>query len=203
MGYHTDLVGEFTLDKPLSKEHREYLKQFAETRRMKRDSILTDKRPDPIRKAAGLAVGIQGGFFVGEGGMAGQDSGKDILDYNHPPVGQPGLWCQWEPTEDGTAIVWNSGEKFYRYTEWLIYLIEHFIKPWGYSLTGRVDWQGEDSDDIGVIWVRKNVVKAVKSTIVAEEPDWGDEDGGASVAEPDIAPNPIEDVIADAMMGDD
>lgn len=71
---------------------------------------------------------------------------------------QPGLWCQWIPTEDGTAIVWDEGEKFYDYIEWLDYLIRHFLKPWGYTLTGGVEWQGEDPDDRGRILVSDNAI---------------------------------------------
>lgn len=44
-------------------------------------------------------------------------------------VGQPGLRCQWEPTEDGTAIKWNGEEKFYKSPEWMTYLIDTFLKP--------------------------------------------------------------------------
>ena len=38
---------------------------------------------------------------------------------NTPPFGQPGLWCQWVPTDDGHALVWNGHEKFYRSSGWM------------------------------------------------------------------------------------
>ena len=38
--------------------------------------------------------------------------GPDVKDYNRPPQGQPGLWCDWTPTDDGSAIRWNGTEKF-------------------------------------------------------------------------------------------
>jgi len=158
MGYTTDFTGRFNLNKPLTPEHHAYLTQFSETRRMKRDASKTRERPDPIREAVDLAVGPEGAYFVGETGYAGQDRGPDILDHNKPPKGQPGLWCKWAPTEDGAGIEWNGMEKFYDYTEWLAYLIDHFLEPAGYVLNGEVEWQGEEPDDIGKLVVKDNQV---------------------------------------------
>jgi hypothetical protein len=97
--------------------------------------------------------------------MAGQDGGcfdnsKDnsVIEYNAPVANQPGLWCQWNPSEDGTEIVWDGSEKFYNYVEWIEYLIDTFLEPWGYKVNGSVVWQGEDTGDVGVIEVKDNVV---------------------------------------------
>lgn len=168
MGYHTDFDGSFQVEPPLKPEHRAYLEKFSGTRRMRRVPAITAARPDPIREAAGLPVGRDGAYFVGAGGHAGQEPEEGplganrkklgIIDYNSPPAGQPGLWCQWTPTEDGEAIVWDGGEKFYDYVEWLQYLIAHFLKPWGYVLNGKVEWEGEERSDFGVICVEANEV---------------------------------------------
>lgn len=166
MGYTTEFTGRFNLNKPLTEEHYNFLKQFNETRRMKRDASKTRKRPDPIRKAVGLAVGLEGGYFVGETGYSGQDRGSDVIDGNSPPEGQPGLWCKWMPSEDRLGIEWDGVEKFYDYTEWLRYLIEHFLAPAGYVLEGEVEWQGEEPDDIGKIVVKNNEVTALEGTVV-------------------------------------
>jgi hypothetical protein len=166
MGYTTNFDGRFELDRPLEPGHQNYLQTFNRTRRMRRTARLTEGREDPVRTNVGLPVGIDGGYFVGEGGFGGQDSGADVTDNNRPPEGQPGLWCQWTPTEDGTAIVWDEGEKFYYYTEWLAYLIDHFLEPWGYKLNGTVEWEGEESGDIGRITVENNVISAKQARIV-------------------------------------
>lgn len=168
MGYSTDFTGEFNLDKPLTEAHAAYLRKFSETRRMARHADATMVRADPLRKAVGLPVGDEGGYFVGENGFAGQDDGPDVVKHNDPPVGQPDLWCKWEPNEDGTAIIWSEAEKFYRYIEWIEYLIAHFLKPWGYTLNGNVEWQGEEMTDRGVIFVRNNIVKT--GTFEIKEP---------------------------------
>lgn len=159
MGYTTYFDGEFRLDRPLSVEHAAYLTAFASTRRMARDAKAAEARPDPLRAATGLPVGEEGGYFVGEGfrgqglGSVGSRSRSDVIDHNTPPSGQPGLWCQWIPNEDGTTIGWDEGEKFYDYIEWLQYITLHFLTPWGYGLNGEVTWNGEESDDFGKIVV--------------------------------------------------
>lgn len=166
MGYTTYFDGSFALEKPLTKEHRDYLVAFNDTRRMRRNGKEATKLPDPIRFAVGLPIGTDGAYFVGGTGHAGQDHDESIDNYNDPPDGQPGLWCQWRPNEDGTAIEWDEGEKFYAYTEWLKYLIEHFLKPWGYVLNGDVTWAGADPSDLGMIVVRDNVVTEQAGRIV-------------------------------------
>lgn len=169
MGYSTDFYGSFKLDKPLTDEHRTYLELFNSTRRMARDAADASLLPDQVRFAAGLPIGEQGGYYVGALGHAGQDEDASIIEYNDPPKGQPGLWCQWMPDDGGDdAIVWDQGAKFYYYVEWLEYIIEHFLQPWGYVLNGEVEWNGEDRDDIGQICVKDNVVETKHGKIVYE-----------------------------------
>jgi hypothetical protein len=169
MGYHTDFHGSFDLNKPLSTEHKAYLEAFALNRRMKRNAAVAENLPDPVRLAAGLPIGVDGAYFVNGKGFCGQDNDDSVIESNYPPTGQPGLWCQWVPSNDGTAIVWDGGEKFYEYVEWIEYLIENFFKPWGYVLDGEVEWVGEDPNDRGLIVVKNNVVKTKVAKITFEE----------------------------------
>jgi hypothetical protein len=187
MGYTTDFNGRFELDRALDANHAAYLRQFAETRRMKRDEDEAATLPDPKREAVGLPVGPEGAYFVGGDGFAGQGRDSSILCFNTAPgqpdtngatdwreawdrkremirAGecQPGLWCQWVPSEDGQAIEWDGGEKFYEYEAWLRYIVENFLKPWGYVLNGQVTWSGEESDDMGVLIVEDNEVSTGK-----------------------------------------
>jgi len=99
----------------------------------------------------------------------------DLAEEEHTPGedGKPDgfqcYYCQWVATDDGACIVWDGGEKFYCYVQWLLYLIDKYLKPWGYVLNGAVHWQGEgDAErqgqlllDRGTLYVRDNVVKAV------------------------------------------
>lgn len=135
---------------------------------MRRDVNALGNAPDPIRKAVGLPLGTEGEFYV-------NDANESILDHNQQSVTQPGLWCQWEPTDDGCGIQWDEGEKFYCYVEWLEYIVENFLKPWGYKLNGLVEWDGEGHGDVGVIRVVDNVVteheRKFKEDFVTKESD--------------------------------
>lgn len=159
MGYSTNFDGKFILDRPLMAAHKAYLLKLNQTRRMKRDPTLAAQLPDPIREEVGLPIGEDGEYFVGGVGFMGQDRDKSVVNSNEPPGKQPDLWYQWIPNEDGTEIRWDEGEKFYHYIEWLKYLIQNFLKPWGYTLNGEVEWQGEEPDDAGIIKVKDNVVR--------------------------------------------
>ena len=144
MGYTTDFEGSFNITPVLSQKDNEFLTKFSETRRMARN--------------VGPEYGIEGEFYVDGTGWAGQDSDKNVINYNRPPSTQPGLWCQWVPTDDGSELVWNGGEKFYNYVEWLQYLIDKILAPRGYTLNGECQWFGEERDDVGVIIVKNNIV---------------------------------------------
>jgi hypothetical protein len=144
MGYTTDFSGQFNLNKQLSPKMEQYLKLLNETRRMKRS---TDE-----------AFGVQGEFFVFGGGSFGQDHEPNVIDYNKEPITQPSLWCQWTPTQDGMGLEWDNGEKFYSYSEWLVYLIHKILAPNGYVLNGVVEYSGEEPGDVGEIVVVDNRV---------------------------------------------
>jgi hypothetical protein len=81
-----------------------------------------------------------------------------VIDYNEPPEGVPGLWCGWTPSEDGHALVWDGQEKFYNYVEWLDFLIQKVLVPRGYSVSGTMQWRGEDWNDTGRIIVLDNKI---------------------------------------------
>lgn len=144
MGYTTDFEGSFELNKPLTVKDKAYLEKFSETRRMARN--------------VNPKYGIEGEFYVDGSGFSGQGHEENIINYNNPPKTQPGLWCQWVPNKEGTAIEWNGAEKFYAYTEWIIYLIEKILRPRKYILNGEVKWQGEEASDFGKIIIKNNVV---------------------------------------------
>jgi hypothetical protein len=158
MGYTTDFTGEFTLDRPLKPEHQKYLLLFSETRRMCRDPMKALMLPDPVRISAGVPLGIEAEYFTGGEGFAGQVKDNSVVNNNQPPRTQPGLWCQWIPNEEGTAISWDGAEKFYYFIEWIQYIVENFLNTWDYVLNGEVSWVGEDYEDKGIILIKDNAV---------------------------------------------
>jgi hypothetical protein len=165
MGYTTEFDGTISISPPLNAQEIAYLRQFAASRRMGRVS----------------------GPYVVDGAhplLPHQD--PDVLDHNEPPAGQPGLWCQWEPTQDGAALRWNGVEKFYYSVEWMTYLIDTFLKPgavleselaspvpghhypdefrhftFDHELNGVVDAQGEVDDDRWLLVVAGNTVAVI------------------------------------------
>lgn len=155
MGYTTEFTGSVAVDPPLSPSEIDYLRRFAKSRRF-------------ARTAGPYALDKESGF-----------RGPDVIDYNQPPHGQPSLWCDWEPTSDGTAIEWNRVEKFHDADIWMQYLIDTFLKPgasvqaelaqpipgrvydaafgaftFDHVVNGVIDAQGEDPDDTWRLVVR-------------------------------------------------
>jgi hypothetical protein len=139
--------------------------------------------PFALKTTPESIYGNDGEYFAYDGDKhSGQTHDKSIIDYNTPPgqvpygckefndtyaenirreeegTCQPGLWCQWIISEDGTELMWDEGEKFYNYAEWLKYLIDHFFSKWSILLNGEIYWDGEDSDDLGKIVVTNNEV---------------------------------------------
>lgn len=149
MGYTTQFSGQVSIEPPLNHAEIEYLRKFNTTRRMKRGN---------------------GPYFVDGSGDFGQGRDSDVVNYNSPPTGQPGLWCNWTVTDDGSEILWDEGEKFYYAKEWMAYIIEHFLKPGAVAASalsflqanhvcnGVIKAQGEDMDDRWKLIVVNNFV---------------------------------------------
>lgn len=163
MGYTTEFEGHVTIEPPLNEHEVSFLKDLAETRRMNR---------------------TRGPLFVKGTGYAGQGRDEDVIDFNSPHPDQPGLWCQWEPVDDGT-IEWNGAEKFYASEEWMGYIaillgrggqsyvrdhideddrLQYFTND--HVLNGVIDAQGEEAADRWRLVVEDNVVTRQSARIV-------------------------------------
>jgi len=170
--------------------------------------IYKGKYGNPFAESDEEIYGNEGEYFAKDDGQSGENHDDSIIDYNVSPgqmgydqakvLGfnaffygnkrrsengdcQPGLWCQWVISEDGTRLEWDEGEKFYDYIPWLKYYINHFFKKWGIKLNGRIRFQGEDPGDKGIIEVIDNVVGLgePKRKITLEDPygeeEWDDD----------------------------
>ena len=116
MGYTTTFHGRFRLDRPLEDAHAAYLTRFARTRRMQRAPLMLQDAPDPWRLSVGLPLGEQGEYYTGGEDdtwylLQEEPDGPSVVEDSEPPDGQPGLWCDWVPTEDGCGMEWNGREK--------------------------------------------------------------------------------------------
>lgn len=174
MGYSTDFYGGVVITPKLTPAQMAYINAFSDARHMRRDVEQLVDRLDPVRFAAKLPLGKEGEYFIGvrpetkdPHNFMNDAESDTVIDVNRPPDSQPGLWCQWvvrapEEDENATAnqtiLEWNGAEKFYDYIEWLEYLVERFFIPWGATLSGEIEWQGEERDDFGIIIVDDNKV---------------------------------------------
>ena len=156
MGYNTWFTGSFKFNKPVVDWLKEYINKFSSVRHMKRDvQKIKELYPHWEKECFFKELGIDGEFFIGGDYDMGRVD-KSILDHNRTGGSCPDLWCQW--IIDGDELVWDEGEKFYAYVEWLEYLIKNFFEPCGYIINGEVEFQGDDSDDFGIIKVNDNKV---------------------------------------------
>lgn len=77
--------------------------------------------------------------------------------------------CDWRLCNDGLSI---EGESRADQDAWLGLLITRFFEPNGYTLSGKVTWEGDQSGDSGVIYVEENRVEAVSNQITNPGPSW-------------------------------
>jgi hypothetical protein len=107
MGYTTDFVGWVQVDPPLNEHETDYLRAFNRTRRWHRP---------------------EGPYVVLPHPLADDEPREDVDAYNRPAPGEPGLWCPWTATSDGTALAHDGIEKAYQAVRWLQYLIDTFLR---------------------------------------------------------------------------
>lgn len=173
MGYSTDFFGSFDLDKPLDAETKALLEGINRTRRVKRCLGKLATMHNISLKEAEEKWGTEGEFFYDSSDFSnfGQTEDESVIDNNHPPSTQPGLWCQWTyNNRDGFHVIeWDGGEKFYEYIEWIKYLIDKILQPRGYILNGSVEWQGEEREDRGRILIEDNLVRIQEPVV-----EWSD-----------------------------
>lgn len=157
MGYTTYFDGAVSIHPPLNPEEVAFINKFSETRRMNREL---------------------GPYYVDGTGSFGQGHDSDIIDFNSPPEGQPGLWCHWVVNEEGTEIKWDGGEKFYHAELWMAYIIKHFLQPncegkhnlpflqANHFVNGTIEAQGEDHNDRWLLVVDDNMVSIQQGRVV-------------------------------------
>ena len=75
-------------------------------------------------------------------------------------------------SREGARRRWVT-QPTYNYAEWLQYITDHFLKPWGFKLTGRVKWQGERATDRGVLVAVGGTVTAISER--SDETEEADE----------------------------
>lgn len=164
MGYTTWFEGGLTPNKPFKKEFVNYINDFSEKRHEPKDvEIIKRSDPDWAKHCLDGNLGPCGMYYIGS-------FDEEIIDLSAAKgYTCPGYWCDWHINEKTGVVEWNGAEKFYEYTDWLIFLIENFFEPAGYILNGEFIWIGEDSEDRGKISVVNNKVSEFLGEIVYED----------------------------------
>lgn len=117
MGYTTDFVGHIDIHPPLSAAECEYLTAFKESRRCQRP----------------------GGRYAVPGNPFAEEA-LPVAQSNAVALGQPSLWCHWEPCPQGCCLSFDGLEKSYAPVDWLRYLIQHFLKPRAAAALSDEEW---------------------------------------------------------------
>src|ERR1044072_21081 len=190
MGYHTEFEGYVAVSPPLNAAEVAYLTRFNGSRRWDRLTGPYDTN--------------DAGYYI---------SGNNYRRAT-PPPDQPGLWCPWTPTPDGTALAWDGCEKPYAAVEWMNLLIHHFLREeavasqplpdgwvrpcefdqftFNHSLTGGFHAQGAAKNDAWTLLVRDNVVTHVNGHVpplpVPGGPTWREAEARTAAREQMLAP---------------
>ncbi len=104
MATSTQYTGDLTIEPPLNEHERKALAAFFNSRRIRTTGGPLDCRRLP-------------------------SGHPDVLSYDEPPEGQPGLHCDLEVSEDGKVLRWggddNSSSDLHL---WITYVIDHLLK---------------------------------------------------------------------------
>jgi hypothetical protein len=139
------IEGKLKISKTLKGNHFRYLQAFHSTKRISRSVQDLEDIPDPIRVNVGLPLGEECSFFVGRFSRASS------IDHKICPTGQPSNWCPFYPEYNGNYLAVNplapdlrqgafkfSNAEVLEVHNWLEYIINNFMSPWGYYLDGRL-----------------------------------------------------------------
>ena len=163
MGYTTDFIGHIEITPELNPAEQQYLSAFGHSRRCQEADSPYDIPGNPAAER--------------------DKRPGDIDAYNTIASGQPSLWCGWQPCFEGCCLSHDGIEKFCAATEWMIYLIDHFLAPNAHAKRSGERWFDDFTFDHrlnGVIAAcrrdsRRLYLIRVENNIVSEETLWAPE----------------------------
>ncbi len=155
----TEYSGNLKFDRELEKNHLDYLIAFTSTLRVVRRPESVNAKEDIIRLNVDLPLGKECEFYTGAFNRSGEIA--EIEDYNAVPENQPSSWCCWKPSKDQLEFVPAIFDSYYSFIPWIQYLVANFIKPWNYSLNGRVKVKSIYDDGIKILSVKDNDISVM------------------------------------------
>lgn len=84
------------------------------------------------------------------------------------PEGPDRRFNPWQLGKDSASFTVET-DKPGDWKAWLQYTIDHFLTPWGRTLSGSVTWKGEERGDAGTATVEGGRVKARRPTAAGWE----------------------------------
>lgn len=159
MGYNTDFDGEIKINPALPKDIANYIRDFSRVKHIKRDPEVVPSLND----GKGLSYcfngnpGPDGCYYIGKDESLG--TGEEELD-------GLSLWCDFTVSQDGSEIMWNQSSRTIKALEWISFLINHFIAPFGHVCNGTIECCGDNFDDKWEICVENNEV--TRNEIIAD-----------------------------------
>lgn len=83
-------------------------------------------------------------------------------------------WCTGLLTvsEDRSKLLPEEDDSRHGLVVWLRVVRDHFLDPSGYVLDGSIDFEGEDTEDHGTIFVKDSVIEVVDDVIFNPGPSW-------------------------------
>lgn len=161
MGYNTIFQGQLTSDTVLDSEFLEWFESFRKTRHFVRKPKILQL----TLEQAGIPLNnVTPPFYhkLGKGGKYfTMDEHVEMLsglmsaytaDYNNPPDDIPSLWCPWY-YDNGFKLHNGKAHEYIKWLEWFIKNVFCFVPI---RLSGVIKWQGEKTDDSGVLLVLDN-----------------------------------------------
>lgn len=77
----------------------------------------------------------------------------------------PKYICNWMVSNDGRKLKWNNQSEFIDYEDWLIFIINNYLKPNNIKLNGVISWFGVKNEDMGKIKIINNEIRIYKAVM--------------------------------------
>jgi len=74
-------------------------------------------------------------------------------------------YCPWEAGSGGRSIVPSEHECPRDFEEWITWIVEKFLAPYGTIVNGEVTWYGEEAPDCGKIRIVDNKITFLKGVV--------------------------------------
>lgn len=179
MNYRYEISGHLTTDKPIDSELKDFINTFSKTRHCQRNLSALNKAiaqtpnaekyiktliGEDVRKLKSTEL-----FACDQHDeldmVLSNESNKYFITYNMPEPAFPALYCNFFYETQTNTLKWCNKQNIDASPKtikaWLDWFIRNVFMPLGISLKGTLTYQGEDSEDNGVITVKNNNITII------------------------------------------